>query len=768
MAGFGNPLSLRNINDNHICDIEESIRKRDFPELKSLQYVKKVFGEVDLNTFQFRRGDVALIKELADHVKATINKSGLKHFTTHSKVNENEIGDKKSCDESNTLAQYLLNKLLDATNRNSQRKPEGYRYDPEVKLFASYLRMITGPLAYETIYKNLPAAIPSLSSTNRYIRASNVHVQEGILRCDELRVHLESRQFPLVVSLSEDGTRVVDRVQYDSITNQLIGFVPDIDPVNGLPIPFQFPARDAEEIVSHFSNENTVASFLNVVMAQPIKDAPPFCLLIYGTDSRYCAKDVVNRWKYITLELKKVGIRTLCWSSDSEPKFNASMRQLTEMGKKTEHDWFSCPLDSIAPFFFQDIYHIITKMRNLLLRLRSHSTRKLPFGKYLIQLEHLTELIAKVDKDRHFLTPSTLNPADRQNFESARRMCSTEVICLLREYVKESDGTMQYLHMMRDLIEAFTNKTLTPLQRIRKVWYSLFLARIWRQSILLSKKYTLKENFLTLNCYTCIEINAHSLVLCLLYLKKTNEPELFLPHLFNSQPCEATFRKFRSMTSAYSVVTNCTVKETISRIGKIQLQNEIQQKTSQFFVYPRSKKDDSLSIIHPLPTSIEIYNEIILCKRTAIATATKLGLITNTKSNQKSLVCGVKMYDPNARNKTKRLKQNDVENTTLYIPNLKNIQLKDYSGKLKQTVIDVNGPYVEFYSTTGKRIIVLKKSLVWLLRRESHRLSSDRLQRVKYYAKKTILKSAQSTKPKKKYNILKNRTKKQNNRLRKN
>lgn len=507
MAGFGNPLSLKNINDHHICDIEKSIQKREFPELNSLQYVKKMFGEVNLDTFQFRCGDVALIKELADYVKTVINKSGLKHFTTDSKTCENEIGDKNSSDESNTRSQYLLNKLLDAANRNSQRKPEGYRYDPEVKLFASYLRMITGPLSYETIHKNLPAAIPSLPSTNRYIRAANVHMQEGILRCDELRHHLESRNFPLVVSLSEDGTRVIDRVQYDSITNQLLGFVPAIDPVNGLPIPFQFPARDAEEIVSHFSNENIVASFLNVVMAQPIKDAPPFCLLIYGTDSKYCARDVVNRWKHISSELKKVGVRVLCWSSDSEPKFNASMRQLSGIGIKTEHKWFSCPLDSAAPFFFQDIYHIITKLRNLLLRLRSHSTRKLPFGKYFIELEHLYELIAKVDKDRHFLTPSTLNPTDRQNFESARRMCSTEVISLLREYVKDSNGTMQYLQMMRDLIEAFTNKTLTPLQRIRKLWYCLFLARIWRQSILSNKKkHTLKENFLTLNCYTCIEI----------------------------------------------------------------------------------------------------------------------------------------------------------------------------------------------------------------------------------------------------------------------
>lgn len=114
---------------------------------------------------------------------------------------------------------------------------------------------------------------------------------------------------------------------------------------------------------------------------------------------------------------------------------------------------------------------------------------------------------------------------------------------------------------------------LTPLQRVRKIWYSLFLIRIWRQSIIDNKKYTLKANFMSTNCYACIELNAHELVKCLLHLKEIDKPEYFCTFLFESQSCENTFRQFRSFTTTYSTVINCSLKESISRVSKIHLQN---------------------------------------------------------------------------------------------------------------------------------------------------------------------------------------------------
>lgn len=255
--------------------------------------------------------------------------------------------------------------------------------------------------------------------------------------------------------------------------------------------------------------------------------------------------------------------------------------------------------------------------------------KKLPFGKHYINWNHLHFLLCNFSKGEHQLTATVLNPVDRQNFVSVLRMCHPRVINLLIQNVKDSQATVVFLNLMRDVIDYFLDQNISSLERIRKMWYPIFIIRIWRQFIKSHKRYTLKDNFLTLNCYTCLELNAHSLVLCMLHLQKINRPDLFLPYLFESQPCECMFRQFRSFSSTYSTVTNCTIKDAISRISKIQLQNEIAHSTSPYFVYPRlgqkekNSNEDSTNTNTRLPTKNEIINEIEKCKQDAIITAHK-------------------------------------------------------------------------------------------------------------------------------------------------
>lgn len=194
------------------------------------------------------------------------------------------------------------------------------------------------------------------------------------------------------------------------------------------------------------------------------------------------------------------------------------MRELSMLGIISCEigDWFSCHENAVT-FFLQDFVHIGTKLRNFLLRTISNQM-KLPFGKYFINLNHLYILLKSFTKDKHQLTATVLNPNDRQKFSSVLKMCHPRVIQLLKVHVKESEGTVFYLQMMNDVIGALMNVDLTPLQRIRKIWYPLFIIRIWRSHI--QKHYSLKDNFLTSYSYFCIEQNAHSLVLILLHLIK--------------------------------------------------------------------------------------------------------------------------------------------------------------------------------------------------------------------------------------------------------
>lgn len=84
-GAFGNPLALKNIQDDDIDHIEQSIREKRFMELQNTQNVENQIGmdlAANLSKFEFRRGDRVLIKELAAHVKSKINEKGIQYFNS--------------------------------------------------------------------------------------------------------------------------------------------------------------------------------------------------------------------------------------------------------------------------------------------------------------------------------------------------------------------------------------------------------------------------------------------------------------------------------------------------------------------------------------------------------------------------------------------------------------------------------------------------------------------------------------------------------------
>lgn len=202
---------------------------------------------------------------------------------------------------------------------NLNRQKGGFRYDEQTRMISTYLRMICGRLGYSTIQNNLQGVLPSVVSTNRYIKKTDCSIVEGELRGKQLLKYLEDRGLPKEVVLSDDATRVVGRIQYDSSSNQIMGFALPIDKKTGMPITGAYPARNAEEILKTFSCKNSVSSFVIAIMAQTIADVPPFCVAMFGSDAKYTSEDVENRWKYITSELAKLNIKVLVICSDSDP-----------------------------------------------------------------------------------------------------------------------------------------------------------------------------------------------------------------------------------------------------------------------------------------------------------------------------------------------------------------------------------------------------------------------------------------------------------------
>lgn len=79
----------------------------------------------------------------------------------------------------------------------------------------------------------------------------------------------------------------------------------------------------------------------------------------------------------------------------------------------------------------------------------------------------------------------------------------------------------------------------------------------------------------------------------------------------------------------------------------------------------------------------------------------------------------------------------------LKFSDLKNIQLKNYARDVSSDAIDATSSYVEVVCDDGKRVVVKKTSLCWLLGSDCRKMSSDRLLRVRYSISNPTSKSKQ-------------------------
>lgn len=790
-CGYSNKLAFQTVSEDDFSYVEEFTRTELLQRLTEKcsklkidlkQEVKRhYFGDFVNNTadFKFNQNERNQITKAASKlIETTTDLFSLKDpkiieiaKKTTFWFSDDVDGEKKQEIRAPDASKNLLSRMLDTAAKNELRPKQGYRYDVDFKRFCVYNRVLSGRMPFNALHLNLKGCLPSISTTNRYIHRTDHAVIEGELRVDELLNYLEERQQPMWVCLSEDGTRVENRIQYDSRTNQVVGFVLPTDQ-NGMPVPLYFKARTADEIVHHFSQNNEVAQNVITVMAKPIGNAPAICILVFGTDNRYPADVVSSRWTYITQQLNNVGINVASISSDSAPTYNAAMRKNSQLGQDSDDPdgLFKCGQRLDPPFYFQDYPHIITKMRGAILK-TIKDPEIFPFGNYFVQLQHLEELLNRIGENKHLLTATCLRPADRQNVESAQRICDPKVINLLKKNIKNSEGTVIFLEIMSDMYSAFHDRTLEPVERLKKTWRCVFLVRIWRDFILKNSTLTLKNNFISSFCYHCIEQNAHSLVLMLLHLKKNKLTHLFLPYMFCSQPCESFYRQVRSLTTVNSTVVNFSVKEIIHRISRIQLLSDISNDKDSGFIFPETLSSCNFSGPNfgegSFPTQDEIIKIIQKCKGEAVQKAVEVGLIeTNVKSKDQTCVYRALPY----KNKKKKDVDDEDLNQTFDDydeTHLKNIstQIKNYAAKFeKDSLIDTSS-YVELY-INGKRHVFKKTSLCFVLSKESYKCSSDRKFRVRNPIKSN---KKQKHKPKsfkikqytgKKYNLRKRISKK--------
>jgi len=489
----------------------------------------------------------------------------------------------------------LLSMLVRCAEAKAKYKKNGFRYENSLKLIATYIFIVGGRILYDTLAANLP--LPSVSTICCTINAYSGSFVEGACRVTDFKQFLQVRNLTSLVWLSEDATRITGRIQYDSSTNQLIRFVLPFDD-QGMPIAFSFTASSAKSIQDHFNN-NTAASSLYVIMAQPLQnDAPCYCLCFFGTDNKFRTEHVMNRWNYIIAKLKSYGITVVGVSSDGDSRLMRAMRINTNLGIQTANfqtisDSFKIPEfhANVCPKFIytQDTVYIGGKLKSRLLK----PSIVMPLGKFIVSSGHLQILINIVSKDKHFLTQSDLSSEDKMNFRSVIKICDPKIWSLLEKHVPGSEGTQIYLKIMFYVINSYLSTSLTVENRIYYIWHSVFFLRLWRAWLNSISEYSLTNNCITTNAYLCIELNAHGLLNAIFKCIEMNSLEFFLSWHYGSQQCESFFRNLRSTSTTCSTVVNCSLLDAIHRMQRIQLQADISvmdfNSEGENIIFPRTR-----------------------------------------------------------------------------------------------------------------------------------------------------------------------------------
>jgi len=496
----------------------------------------------------------------------------------------------------------ILKELVTNAQKNAAKDSTQRRHPTILKQFATALFIYSGPLAYEFMYHNINGALPSLRTVQRAVYSKYQTIDEGSFRFDELLMYLEKHNAPHCISIGEDGTRLISRIDYDGETDRCVGFVLPSNSTTGLPDVNAYKADSFEAIRSMFTTA-TIAKYAYVYMAQPLcQRTPPFCLACIGTDNKFDGKQVMLRWNYIYTECKKRGIVVLSFGGDGDSRVMRAMKDIAFPNDstnpfqispkhvlnapnipKTWLEWFKATPSSVS--LVQDVVHLAVKLKSRLLKV----SVVLPMGPYLATSSHLRMLQLSLGKDVHSLREKDLNHKDKQNFNAVERI--VKVAHLLAQF-PEALATQHYIKVIECAIDSYLDKSLSPLERIEKAWYALFFVRLWRQWIILSDSHTLRDNFITSNAFMCLEINAHSL---LTYIMTTRDhapgnQDSPMPWMLGSQVCEATFRTIRSMNTTFSTVINFGMLGLLRRLHRLQIQTSLQADTNSVITFPRVEK----------------------------------------------------------------------------------------------------------------------------------------------------------------------------------
>lgn len=505
--------------------------------------------------------------------------------------NENDVFDfcHELINESGAKNPSFLSSFVRNASSNVNNRATSVRHLPQVISFALYVRNLAGPLLYNFLQKNLQF-LPHISNVDKK-RASVFQYAEGFDKkvVDDYAKQLKSNGSQPIALLSEDGSAILPRITWCETNDTWSGFV--FDEEKGA-IKCDVSHSEMKELLQSRKLSSHVYAYMIVALDGK---TPPCIAACIGSDNKFCHNVVLKRQARLRELFHSRGISIVVHSADGDPKLLKSMQlklvkpsDAVKLGKHKviglDFPWFvlySLVDDSGVPWIvIQDPIHCLLKIRNVLV----NEHRLLVMGDYMPQKHDLKKLLEHMPLAID-LFDSDIDVEDKQNYPACVRYVilfdtyfyyfysltfirsMVEARIHLAQHVPNSLGTQIFLEVIAGINDAMMAQDLDVLERISRVWYSLFFLRLWRMWILSSPEYSLKKNFITSNAYVSVETIAQALISLLIVIRDKYEGSIdFIPALFGSRACDTLIILFDSdKFFNFYVFTSCFTHAFVCR-----------------------------------------------------------------------------------------------------------------------------------------------------------------------------------------------------------
>ncbi len=362
--------------------------------------------------------------------------------------------------------------------------------------------------------------------------------------------------------------------------------------------------------------QHGIATQVDVLLLNPLDPLlPSFVLAVFPQSGHVNARVIATRWAIADDCLAFFGAIVLAHGSDGDEAHMRAMKERQHVpslhgGEELAPSLFKQPRDKVFGFsvpdlhggadvyiaaparlvpitvldrtinlsvpnlHFQDPSHLLTKLRAKFLSQDGHGFR---LGHGRASPHILKQLTTHSPTAQHLtaharlgIRHDDLNPRDVMNVPAMLRVIDTPVLEFLQAHHNAQlaqaaaasppphsqpavTTPAMYLRMflvfVRCAVLSFLDN-LAPLVRLRHAWYARYFAMGWRADCAFARD--LQREFITPNQFSCVMLNAESLLLHLLWLRSDDclRDVPFAPHGFGSQQL-----KISSACCAHAAVT---------------------------------------------------------------------------------------------------------------------------------------------------------------------------------------------------------------------